>query len=398
MASVGAIMVAVPERWLTLDEAPSAQTVQPLRIGIMLRHWEQHGGVAVYTQQLVNALVQLASPHTFVLLYRNPAACGAFANLPNVHEVALPAQNILVWDQFAVRRAIEKHRIDVLFNPKYSIPLKAPCPTAWVCHGLDWYVMPEASLLRHRLAHRFLVPHYAKQASAVISVSKVTSEHLAQYLDVASDRVHTIYPGINPVFARSVAPEELEATRTRLRLPSRYVVYSGAVYPPKNFRRLVQAYARVGPRLGVSLVIAGGENRYLSEDEVHEPERLGLGPWVRRLGWVDHESLPAIYKMADALMLPSTFESVGFPVLEAMAAGCPVLTSNRCGPKELADGAACLVNPDSVDSIADGLEHLLNHADERSRLIAAGRERAAQFTWDLTARKVLDVLEGIARA
>lgn len=395
-------MVAVLERSPKLSDEvsgapPGIRTVKPLRIGVMLRHWEQHGGVTVYAQQLMKAMLQLASPHTFVLFYRDPARCGTFAGVSNVHEVVLPAKNILLWDQIAVRRAVEDYRIDVLFNPKYSIPLKAPCPTAWVCHGLDWYVMPEASPFRHRLAHRFLVPRYAKEASAVISVSKVTSGHLAQYLNVAGRRVHTIYPGVSPVFTRRFEHAELDAVRERLRLPSRYVVYSGAVYPPKNFRRLVQAYARVGPRLGVSLVIAGGENRYLSEDEVNEPERLGLGPWVRRLGWVDHESLPAIYAMADALMLPSTFESVGFPVLEAMAAGCPVLTSNRCGTKELADGAACLVDPDSVDSIASGLERLLTDANERSRLIAAGRERATQFSWDGAARKVLDVLEGIAR-
>src|SRR5690606_21016968 len=113
-----------------------------------------------------------------------------------------------------------------------------------------------------------------------------------------------------------------------------------------------------------------------------------------------HDALPispVIYSMADALMLPSTFESVGLPVLEAMAAGCPVLTSNRCGTKELAEGAACLVDPDSVGSIASGLERLLRDAEERARLIAAGRDRAAQFTWSLTARKVLDVLENIAQ-
>lgn len=376
---------------------PDVRASRPLRIGIMLRHWEHHGGVTVYAHQLTKAMLQLESPHTFVLFYRNPARCGTFADAKNAHEVALGAHNILFWDQLAVRRAIDDYRIDVLFNPKYSIPLWSPCPTAWVCHGLDWYVMPQASPFRHRLAHRFLVPRYAEQASAVISVSKVTSEHLAQYLRVTGERVHTIYPGVSASFARRFDEAVLAETRQRLRLPSRYVVYSGAVYPPKNFRRLVQAYARVGTRLGVSLVIAGGENRYLSEDEVYEPERLGLGPWVRRLGWVPHESLPEVYAMADALLLPSTFESVGFPVLEAMAAGCPVLTSNRWGTKELAEGAAYLVDPDSVDSIARGLEHLLTDAVERERLIAAGRERAAQFTWDSTARKVIGVLEGIAK-
>jgi glycosyltransferase involved in cell wall biosynthesis len=385
---------AVESKLMQSKEQPR----RALRIGIMLRHWEQHGGVTVYGQQLTKALLQVESPHTFVLFYRNPALCGTFKEAKNAYEVALSAASILTWDQVAVRRAVRKHRIDVLFNPKYSIPLHAPCPTAWVCHGLDWYVMPNASPLRHRLAHRFLVPRYAAQTNAIISVSKLTSEHLVQYLRVPADRIDMIYPGVNTEFTRRFEPSQLAEVRERLALPPRYVVYSGAIYPPKNFRRLVQAYARVGPRLGVSLVIVGGENRYLSGDEVQEPERLRLGSWVRRLGWVDHESLPAIYAMADALLLPSTFEAVGLPVLEAMAAGCPVLTSNRSGPKEIAQDAAAFVDPESVESIAAGLERLLSDEQHRQTLISAGRARAAQFRWDTAAREVLDVLERIAPA
>lgn len=395
-------MAAVLQPSLKGSNAPESEhgrELQParrLRIGIMLRHWEQHGGITVYGQQLTRAMLQLETPHTFVLFYRDPALCGTFTQVQNAYEIALPSMNIFSWDQLAVRRAVSDYRIDVLFNPKFSVPLNVSCPTAWVCHGLDWYVMPQASPLRHRFAHKFLVPRYAAQAQAIISVSKMTSEHLVQYLRVPSERIHTIYPGISSQFSKCFAEAELADVRQRLQLPARYVVYSGAIYPPKNFARLVRAYAQVGPRLGISLVIAGGENRYLSEREIHEPERLGLGPWVRRLGWVDHEALPAVYAMADALLLPSTFEAVGLPVLEAMAAGCPVLTANRWGPKELADGAAALVDPDSVESIATGLERLLCDTEYRANLISAGRERSALFRWDLTARKVMSVLESIA--
>ena len=391
-----AALKPVSESSIDVQNQPRSGAVRPLRIGIMLRHLEPHGGVSVYTRQLLKEWAQLESPHTFVLLYRNPALCGMMREAPNMEEIGLPASNILTWDQIAVRRAITKYRLDVLFNPKFSLPLRPPCPSVWVCHGLDWYIMPEASLLRHRLAHRFLVPRYAAQAKAIISVSKVTSDLIVQYLNVPPERIHTVYPGISAAFWRKFSEEELKAERARLKLPDRYVVYSGAVYPPKNFKRLVHAYARVGPRLGVSLVIAGGENRFLSEHEIWEPERLGLTPWVRRLGWVDHESLAAVYAQAEALLLPSTFESVGLPMIEAMATGCPVLTSNRWGTKELAEGAAYLVDPESVDSIADGLERLLTDTSLRQQLIDAGRERAAQFRWDITAQKILAVLEQIA--
>ena len=365
----------------------------------MLRHYDQHmGGVRVYTRKLLEAMLDLRSGHEFVFLYRHPALMGTHAGDPQVQEVALPARTFLGWDQVAVPRAVRRHRIDLLFNPKYSIPLRAPCPSVWVCHGLDWYVMPWASRFVDRLSHRFLVPRYAARAAAIIAVSEVTRRHVLQYLPVAGDRVFTVYSGVDDVFRRTPDPERLRAVRARYALPERFLLYAGAIYPPKNFTRLVRAYARVGPERGIPLVIAGGENRFLSERELREPEALGIGDWVRRPGWVDQEELAAFYALAEALLLPSLFESCGLPVLEAMAAGCPVVTADRYGTKELAEGAALLVDPESVDSIAAGIRRVLDDADLRGELVAAGRERSRSFEWRRCAAETLRVLERVGEA
>jgi glycosyltransferase involved in cell wall biosynthesis len=370
-----------------------------VRIGVMLRHYDQHmGGVRVYTRKLLEAILDLRSGHEFVFLYRHPALVGTHAGDPQVEEVALPARTFLGWDQVAVPRAVRRHRIDLLFNPKYSIPLRAPCPSVWVCHGLDWYVMPWASRFVDRLSHRFLVPRYAARAAAIIAVSEVTRRHVLQYLPVAGDRVFTVYSGVDDVFRRTPDPERLRSVRARYALPERFLLYAGAIYPPKNFTRLVRAYARVGPERGIPLVIAGGENRFLSERELREPEALGIGDWVRRPGWVDQEELAAFYALAEALLLPSLFESCGLPVLEAMAAGCPVVTADRYGTKELAEGAALLVDPESVDSIAAGIRRVLDDADLRGELVAAGRERSRSFEWRRCAAETLRVLERVGEA
>jgi len=178
-------------------------------------------------------------------------------------------------------------------------------------------------------------------------------------------------------------------------LPERFVLYAGAIYPPKNFTRLVRAYAKVGPERGIPLVIAGGENRFLSERELKEPEALGIGEWVRWPGWVEQQELAAFYMLADALLLPSLFESCGLPVLEAMAAGCPVVTADRYGTKELAEGAAMLVDPEDVESIAAGIRRVLEDTTLRERLITAGKERSRPFTWDRCARDTLAALERV---
>ncbi len=368
-----------------------------MRIGIMLRHYDQHGGgVRVYTHQILRAMLDLKTPHEFVFLYKNPSLVGTYAKDSQVREVALPGDNILWWDQVEVPRAIKKHRIDVLYNPKYSLPIRAACPSAWVCHGLDWYVMPWASRRIDRLSHKFLIPRYAKRADAIIAVSEITREHVIQYLPIPAKRVITIYSGVDDSFRQVAAPEVRARLQQRYDLPARFFLYSGAIYPPKNFTRLVQAYAKVGPAAGISLVIAGGENRFLSEHELKVPETLGLTSWVKWLGWVEPHLLPALYQMAEALLLPSLFESYGLPIVEAMACRCPVLTANRFGTLEIAGDAALLVDPESVDAIAAGMSRLASEPELRRRLIAAGTERVRPLTWARCALQTLQVLEDIA--
>jgi glycosyltransferase involved in cell wall biosynthesis len=367
-----------------------------VRLGIMLRHYDQHGGgVRIYTQRLLRAMLDLRTDHEFVLLYRNPTLVGTYAGEPGVTEVALPARSVLSWDQLAVPPAVDRYGIEVLFNPKYSIPLRAGCRTVWVCHGLDWYVMPWGSRLVDRMSHRFLVPRYARKADAIIAVSEVTRNHVLEYLFVPPERVATVYSGVDDVFRRPLAQGRLEEIRRKYSLPPRFLLYAGAIYPPKNFTRLIQAYALVGPQRGIPLVIAGGENRFLSEGELRQPEALGISDWVRWPGWIEQEELAGFYSMAEALLLPSIFESCGLPVLEAMAAGTPVLTADRYGTKELAEGAAVLVNPESVDSIAEGLRRVLDDTMLREGLVVSGRERSRDFTWRRCARETLSVLERV---
>jgi glycosyltransferase involved in cell wall biosynthesis len=368
-----------------------------MRLGIMLRHFDQHdGGVKVYTRELLQAMLSINAHHEIVLLYRNPQRLGTYSHFDCVSEVLLEARSIVYWDQIKVPRAVRTHGIDVIFNPKYSIPLRAKCPTCWVCHGLDWYVMPQASRWIDRINHRTLIPQYARRSSAVIAVSDTTRDHLMQYLNVPRSRIHTVYSGLSDRFRKTPSAAELATARARYKLPERYLLYCGAVYPPKNFTRMIRAYAKVGPARGIPLVIAGGTNRFLSEHELLEPKRLGIEPWVRWLGWLDNSELPAVYSLADGLLLPSLYESVGMPLMEAMAMGCPALTSNRYGTREIAQDAALLVDPESVDDIAHGIVRLLDDKALRERLQQAGRVRAQQFTWRRTAAETLNVLESIS--
>ena len=219
-----------------------------MRIGIMLRHYDQHGGgVRVYTHRTLRAMLDLRTAHEFVFLYNNPELVGTYAADTEVTEVALPGENILWWDQIEVPRAIKKHRIDVLYNPKYSLPLRASCPTAWVCHGLDWYVMPWASRRIDRLSHKFLVPRYARKADAIIAVSEVTREHVIEFLPIPAERVFTVYSGVDDSFRHSAAPE------ARVQLKSATICPRDFFFTPAPSirRKISPGSCRRTPRLGL---------------------------------------------------------------------------------------------------------------------------------------------------
>lgn len=366
-----------------------------MKIGIMLRHYEQHGGgVKVYTHNLLPELLAMNTQHEFVLLYSNPELVGTYSEKENVREIAIKAPHIFMWDQIAVRWAERREKLDLIFNPKYSIPLTAKCKTVYVSHGLNQFVLPLPKPLADHISHRFLRLHYAKKADAIIAVSNTTRQHVIKYLGIDRNRVHTIYLGVDESFRQPIPKEKLEETRRNYRLPDRYFLYCGQIYPPKNFGRLLRAYAMIGPESGISLVVAG-EHRWLCEDELALVDRLGINKWVIRPGWIDRKTLPSFYKLAEALLLPSLYEACPSPPIEAMASGCPVITSNRYGMKEVVDNAAVLVDPENIDDIAEGMKRVMTEHGLKEKLIKAGKKRSRFFSWRKCARETLLLLEEV---
>lgn len=369
-----------------------------MKIGVMLRHFGQHGGgVLVYTQNLLRGLLDIGSEHEFVLMYKDPDFLGTFADRDNVRELLLPTKSIFLWDQMAVLNAHRREKFDVIFNPKYSVPLLVNCPTVFVCHGLDWYVMPSGSKLSDRINHRFLIPRYAKKARRIVAVSDTARQHLTDFLGVDSARTSTAYLGVEKQFLQPVAAEAIRDTRRKFELPERYFLYCGQIYPPKNFGRLVRAYANVGPRAGIGLAVAG-THTWLCDDEISLIDDLALDDSVRMLGWVDRNDLPALYAGAEALLLPSLYESFGIPLLEAMATGCPIVTANRYGTAEIVGDSGILVNPDNVDDIAAGMRKVVEDDAERQRIVENGRRRIRKFTWDACAENTLRAIEEAAKS
>jgi len=366
-----------------------------MKIGVMLRHFGQHGGgVRVYTRHLIPELLKLGAHHEWVLLYRDPRRIGTYADYPNAQEAAFGGPRIL-WDQFAVWRAHRRYHFDLIFNPKYAVPLLVDCPVVWVSHGMDWYLMPWASPWADRISHHLLVPRYIRKAAAIIAVSETTRRQFMQYFNVPAQRVHAVRLGVNEAFARPVAADELERIRRKYQLPKRFFLYVGQIYPPKNFGRLVQAYAKAGPSRGVHLVVAG-QPTMLYKKDMAQIQKQNVQDWVVQPGWIDHGELPAFYRLAEALVMPSLYEACPSPPLEAMLSGCPVIAGNRHGLAEVVGDAALLVDPENVDDIAEAMSRVAADPGLRAKLAEAGRAQASPFSWRRCAEQTFAILEQVA--
>lgn len=367
-----------------------------MRIGIMLRHFDQHpGGVKNYTNYLLNELLSLNSSHEFILIYSNSKFTGTYKHFNNVREIAVNVSLRLIWDQIGMYWIQKKEKLDLIYNPKYSIPLAVSCPTVFVCHGLDWYLMTWGSKKIDQLIHKYLFPQYAVKATSIIAVSNTTKDHLIEFLNVNEERIHVIYEGVHESFRQDINKDELKKIRQEYKLPQKFFLYVGQIYPPKNFGRILQAYAKVGPKQGIHLV-ATGEHRWLCEDELKMIDKLGISQWVIRPGWIDRHVLICMYKLAESLVIPSLYESFCTPIVEAMSTGCPVITSNRFGTKEVAGNAAILVDPENIDSLAEAMQSILTNRILREELIMKGYEHSKQYSWKKAAIETLETLEKTA--
>lgn len=256
------------------------------------------------------------------------------------------------------------------------------------------FLMPELHSDANVRAERDFAERVLKRAAGLIAISQSTREDSIRVLGLDPRRIEVVYPGVAEVYFQARA-EDAGPLRCRYGLAKPYVLMLGTIEPRKNVARLLDAWAQVRHSLReeFELVLAGPAGWAPSQLMA----RLISGePAVRYIGYVPEPELPALTAGATACVYPSLYEGFGFPLVQAMAAGVPALTSQVSSLPEVAGGAALLVDPLSVASIRDGLEKLLLEEGLRRRLAEAGRKRARAFLWQECARRSLEFFRRVA--
>lgn len=278
--------------------------------------------------------------------------------------------------------------LDVFHGPDARVPRLGRVPLVATVHDVFSLDSEKWADEGFRAKKRKAYADLAARARLLLFVSTHSRDRFLEFHPVEEARVRVVPEGVDPAFGR-VDPAAAAAVRARLGVPAEYLLFVGQVAARKNVVRLLEALARL-PASAPPLVLAG-PRKHGSGEVLAAYHRLGLGPRALFLGHVPEEALAPLYAGARALCLPSLDEGFGLPVVEAMACGTPVLASTAGALPETAGGAALLVDPLSVEAIADGMGRLLGDRALRRDLAARGRARAAALTWEETARRTLAV-------
>ncbi len=367
-----------------------------MKIGIMLRSLSDVGGPGEYTRSLLKALLQLDRINEYYLFLPDAALAERFREFPNAHPVVLTSRSKLLFDQVAIPRAARRYGCDVIINLKHSVPLFTRAATIFVMHGADWLAFPQNYYFFDRMYHKVSLPLFCWKADRIISVSHDATRIAVQRLNLPPSQLATVYHGFRTDFHRVEDPERLARARARYKLPEKFILYVGRIYPMKNVRGLVEAFAKLRDRVPHSLVISGIKH-YKTEPDFAAIDQYSLHDRVIPTGFVEEEDLPALYSMADAFVLPSLYEGFGIPLLEAMACGCPIVTSTQGSCPEVVDGAGVLVNPRDSSDIAEGIYKVLTDRKLASELVSKGYQRVSQFSWGKCARETLDVINSVVK-
>lgn len=351
----------------------------------------QPTGVGRYVKDLVRHMARLAPDLRFEL-FVDRAGERVLPDPPaNVsqRELRLPAfRNYFTWLQLRLPPSLWRRPVDLFHFPFYTLPLLRSCPAIVTIHDVTFERHPEWFSRRSRLATRRFARFAARRAAAVITVSEHSRQDILDCYGIAPDRVHVIHPAVDRAW---ITGPHGSGAAGRLGIRGPFVLHVGSIHTRRNIPRLLQAVSLLRGRGTEMSLILVGRVEYPYPDVEGMIAGAGLEGVAVHAGYVPEGDLLGLYREARVLAYPSLYEGFGFPALEAMALGTPVVAANAsCFPEVLGD-AALLVDPESVEELAEGIRRAAEDGDTRRVLIRRGEERAASYSWERTARRTLEV-------
>jgi len=363
------------------------------------------GGTEIYLRNSLLALAEINPRTTFVLFTTSDnhelfsKELGRFDNIEFVRFSFKSANRPLriILEQVLIPFAVRKTKVQVLWSPGYTAPALCSCPQAVTIHDLQYKIHPEDLTWFERIVFDFLVRLACRNCDAVIAISNFSRNEIIRF-DLASHRkVHTVLSGVDPSFGRQLLKVKAGTDLDELFFSGRpYILCVAHTYPHKNVHILVDAFCKIYDTIPHHLVLIGKPR--LGEASLQESlKRLGPNKRVIRVcNGVEFSLLKQLYQRADLFVLPSSYEGFGLPILEAMMSGVLVVTSRKASLPEVGGKYAIYVDPLTVDNLAAKIVQTIKMEDDyKNKFIAKAAEWAALFTWSMSAKKTMKILESL---
>ncbi len=350
--------------------------------------------------QLRNLVSKLASidPDNEYILFTNTENSGSF-NLeePNFLEVRCPIPARfrparILWEQFILPIQCQWHRIDLLHSPGYVCPIALPCPSVVSIHDMNYFLFPQDWSKLALWVLKILVPLSARSSSQIIAVSQSSKRHIMKILKIPEDKINVTYNGVDKIFHPHHSRREILEMKNRMGIKGNFILSVAFSHPHKNLRRLLQAYYMLRKDKGIThqLLLAGNPGRDHLE-LVRTVRKLGIDQELIFTGYLPGHQMPLVYQAADLFVFPSLYEGFGLPILESMACGTPVVSSNAASLPEVVGKAGILVDPYHIDGMAGAMYQVLSDKNLAQDLIKKGLRQSKRFSWVQTAKDTLAV-------
>jgi glycosyltransferase involved in cell wall biosynthesis len=363
-------------------------------------------GTGTYTRKIVEYMMTVGSSTEFVLVWPKEAA-GPHLMSPGRMNILYaptgPAVVRAVQEQRLIRRAARHVDPDIIHYPASIGPWIPGMPAGSMLkrcivtvHDLAYLKFPERFSVARRLYYRMSMVRGARRAAHVIADSESTRQDLVELGGIPAERITVVHLGVEDKFAPVDDDAALARVREKYSLPPRFFLFVGTIEPRKNVACIVEAYAQLADGLAdIDLVIAGRRG-WKFGPLYAQIERADLADRILMPGRIDDEDLPAVYSCAEAFVWPTIYEGFGLPLLEAMACGTPVISSDIGVVREVVGDAALLIDPRSPQQLADAMQRVISGEDFRDDLVQRGIARARQFRWEQTATRTLEVYRRVA--
>jgi len=314
-------------------------------------------------------------------------------DLPRLRKVIITESITQAWDQVLLPLNIAKEKIDVFLTPYFKAPLFLPSKMVIIINDLIPLFFPEDHRLLRRFYFKFMSATTARRATRIMTISEHSRGDIVKFLRLPAGKIMVVHLGVEEIFrSLDIRKEEI---RRKYSLPQKFILYVGNLSPHKNVRSLIRSYASlpVGLRENYKLVLGAlKSDKYFSNIDKAIRE-MKLTQDVLFTGFIEHKDLPSVYCMSSVFAFPSFYEGFGLPPLEAMACGCPVVSSNTSSMPEVLGDAAVFFNPYHVEEISQTIRLMLEDENLRKRFSQKGLERAKLFTIEKMTSRMIDVLE-----